>query len=65
MTVTDQGEGQIIEINWRATRIKTSSNDMIVIPNSGVAKAIVTNHGRRSEPHLCTIAVKVDRFAIG
>jgi len=65
ITVSDQVEGQVIEINWRATRIKTSSNDMIVIPNSVVAKALVTNHGRLSEPHLCTIAVKVDRFAIG
>jgi small-conductance mechanosensitive channel len=60
ITVTDHAEGQVIEINWRATRIKTGSNDMIVIPNSVVAKAIVTNHCRLNDPHLCTIRVKID-----
>jgi small-conductance mechanosensitive channel len=62
ITVTDHVEGQVIEINWRATRIKTGANDMIVIPNSVVAKAVVTNHRRRSDPLLCTLGVKVDHM---
>jgi small-conductance mechanosensitive channel len=60
ITVTDRVEGQIIEINWRATRIKTAANDMIVIPNSVVAKAIVTNHRRLDQPHLCTFELGID-----
>jgi small-conductance mechanosensitive channel len=60
ITVTDQAEGQVIEINWRATRIKTAANEMVVIPNSVVAKAIVTNHRRLNDPHICTIEVKID-----
>lgn len=60
ITVTDQAEGQIIEINWRATRIKTAANEMVVIPNSVVAKAIVTNHRRLNDPYICTIGVKID-----
>ena len=60
ITVTNEVEGQVIEINWRATRIRTSSNDLIVIPNSVVAKAIVTNHRRLNDAHLCTIGIKID-----
>jgi len=61
ITLTSEVEGQVIEINWRATRIKTASNDLIVIPNSVAAKAIITNHRRLNDPHLCTIAIKVDQ----
>jgi small-conductance mechanosensitive channel len=60
ITMPDHVEGQVIEINWRATRIKTSSNDIVVIPNSVIAKAVVTNHRRLNDPHLCTLRVKVD-----
>lgn len=62
ITVTDSVEGQIMEINWRATRLKTGSNDMVVIPNSVVAKAVVTNHSRLHEPYICTIRVKIDHI---
>jgi small-conductance mechanosensitive channel len=60
ITMNDTVEGQIIEIDWRATRIRAWSNDMIVIPNSVVAKAIVTNHRGRHDPHICTLRVAVD-----
>ena len=33
---------------------------MIVIPNSVIAKAIVTNHRRLNDPHVCTLALKID-----
>jgi small-conductance mechanosensitive channel len=60
ITIPDHVEGQVIEINWRATRIRTSSNDIVVIPNSVIAKAVVTNHRRLNDPHLCTLRIKVD-----
>lgn len=62
ITVTDHAEGQVIEINWRATRLKTAANDTIVIPNSVVAKAVVTNHRRRGEAPLRTLGVKIDHL---
>jgi small-conductance mechanosensitive channel len=49
-----------LSLNWRATRIKTTANDIIVIPNSVVAKAIVTNHRRLSDPYLCTVGLEID-----
>jgi len=41
----DIGEqvGQVLEMNWRATRLWTRNNDIISIPNSAVSKAKITN----------------------
>ena len=61
ITVVGGVEGQVIEINWRATRIKTLANDIVVIPNSVIAKAAITNHQQLVEPHFCTIELKVDQ----
>ena len=36
--------GQVIEINWRTTRLKTTEKNMIVIPNSKMGEAILTNY---------------------
>jgi small-conductance mechanosensitive channel len=60
ITVNGLAEGQVMEINWRATRIKTTSNDIIVMPNSVIAKAVVTNHRRLTDPLWRGIAVSVD-----
>jgi small-conductance mechanosensitive channel len=55
-------EGQIMEINWRATRIKTGTNDVTVIPNSVLAKAIVTNHSRSGDPYQCVLRVSASHL---
>jgi small-conductance mechanosensitive channel len=60
ITLNDNVEGQIIEIDWRATRIRTFANDMVVIPNSVIAKAIVTNHRKLNEPHMSSLSLKID-----
>jgi small-conductance mechanosensitive channel len=56
----EQVSGQVMQVNWRATRLKTWSHDMVVIPNSVASKAIVTNHSRPKGPHRCIIHLKVD-----
>ncbi|MGD0503667.1 MAG: mechanosensitive ion channel domain-containing protein [Steroidobacteraceae bacterium] len=60
ITMNDTVEGQIIEIDWRATRIRTFSNDMVVIPNSVIAKAIVTNHRKLDAPYISSLALNID-----
>ncbi len=60
ITVSTLAEGQVIEINWRATRLKTSSNDIMVMPNSVIAKAVVTNHRRVSDPLWRAVALSID-----
>ncbi len=60
ITLASQTSGQVMQVNWRATRLRTWSHDMIIIPNSLVTKAIVTNHSRPKGPHRCVITLGVD-----
>lgn len=36
-------EGTVVDINWRATHIKTTHNTIVIIPNSRISAAVVTN----------------------
>jgi small-conductance mechanosensitive channel len=36
-------EGSVVDIGWRATKIRALSNNVILIPNSKLAQSIVTN----------------------
>lgn len=42
--------GQVIEINWRTTRLKTTEKNMIVVPNSRMGETILTNY-MKPKPH--------------
>jgi small-conductance mechanosensitive channel len=59
ITISGGAEGRVIEINWRATLVKTAANDMTAIPNSVITKATVTNHRHRFDPHYSTVTLKV------
>lgn len=37
-------EGYVEDITWRTTRIRMLPNNMVVIPNSALAKSVVTNY---------------------
>ncbi|HBL60472.1 MAG TPA: small mechanosensitive ion channel, partial [Cyanobacteria bacterium UBA8803] len=37
-------EGEVIEINWRAVRIKTLDRDIIIIPNGNLGKENICNY---------------------
>lgn len=54
--IVGEHEGEIVEINWRATRLRTRQNIGIVIPNSVIAKAEIQNL------NLDTPSAAVDRF---
>jgi small-conductance mechanosensitive channel len=60
VTVTGEADGQVIEINWRATRIQCRSGDIMVIPNSVMAKVRVMNHYPASRGHVSTIGLELD-----
>ena len=36
--------GYVVDIGWRSTRIRTTFNNMVVIPNSRLADSIITNY---------------------
>ena len=37
-------EGYVIEIGWRSTRIQTTQRNLIIVPNSTLVSAIITNY---------------------
>ncbi|MEB8056219.1 mechanosensitive ion channel family protein [Pseudomonas fulva] len=55
----DGTEGKVLDIDWRATRLLTSSGSLAVIPNSVAAKARLLNHSRPADVHGVSISVVV------
>lgn len=53
-------EGEVIELNWRATHLRNGANDIVVIPNSAIAKMRIQNHSSGSKRHSGSLAVVVD-----
>ena len=41
---------KVIEINWRTTRLRTTQNNMIVVPNNVIGTSILTNY-MEPKPH--------------
>lgn len=57
----DSGEeGYVADITWRSTRIRTLSNNLIIVPNTKVAQAIVTNYDLPSQDLTVLVEVGVD-----
>ncbi len=51
-------EGYVDSIGWRSTHLRTLSNNLVVIPNATLSKAIITNYSLPS-PHVAT-SIRVD-----
>ncbi len=50
-------DGQVSEITWRATKIRTKAGNFVIVPNSTLSKDTITNY---SEPTIeCRIEVEV------
>ena len=56
VTINDQ-EGQIIDITWRRTEMRTRDGDLVVLPNSQLMKSTIVNHNRPTPAHRVTIVV--------
>ena len=52
-------EGKVIDINWRATRVLTSQNNVCSIPNSAVSETTVYNYHYPDETYIQKIKVYV------
>ena len=50
-------EGQVIEMNWRATHILTPRRDLAIVPNSTIAKSKILNVSSPTRIHGITVAV--------
>ena len=42
--------GYVVDVNWRSTRLRTWTNNLVIIPNSRFAETIITNYNKPDEP---------------
>jgi len=50
-------EGAVVEINWRSVRLRTRERDLLVVPNSVLAKEMILNTNQPTLLHAERIAV--------
>jgi small-conductance mechanosensitive channel/CRP-like cAMP-binding protein len=59
IVLSDGTEGRVVESTWRSTHILTGSNNVVVLPNSFLARLGVTNVSRPDETHLLALTVRI------
>jgi len=52
-------EGYVMQISWRSTRLRTQGNNVVFVPNSTMAKAVITNYSMPELRVSVTIPVRV------
>ncbi|MCZ8124405.1 MAG: mechanosensitive ion channel family protein [Magnetospirillum sp.] len=52
--------GQVVEINWRATRLRTADGNTVVMPNSKLAAAQIVNYDEPAPRYRTAIQVPLD-----
>jgi small-conductance mechanosensitive channel len=52
--------GEVIQMNWRSTHLKNGANDVVIVPNSSIAKMRIQNHSAGSRRYGETLTVLVD-----
>jgi small-conductance mechanosensitive channel len=52
-------EGYVLRIGWRSASLRTPSNNFVVIPNSTLAKAVITNFSRPDPRMSLSISISV------
>jgi small-conductance mechanosensitive channel/CRP-like cAMP-binding protein len=52
-------QGMVVDINWRTTRIRTRNGDMVVVPNSQLAKTSIVNYTAPEPLHRVVVALQV------
>ncbi|WP_122151840.1 mechanosensitive ion channel family protein [Paraburkholderia sp.] len=55
----DGVEGQVMEMNWRATHLLTSQGNIVIVPNSVAAKAKIVNNSRPATLHGVSITLEI------
>ncbi|WP_192257280.1 mechanosensitive ion channel family protein [Mesorhizobium caraganae] len=57
----DGTEGRIVETTWRSTHLLTAASNIVVLPNSVLAKVSLTNLSRPDERQLISVNVRIAR----
>jgi small-conductance mechanosensitive channel len=53
-------EGEVMEMNWRSTHLRNGANDIVIIPNSALAKIRIQNHSAGTRRYNGSLSVIVD-----
>jgi small-conductance mechanosensitive channel/CRP-like cAMP-binding protein len=59
ISIDGSTEGQVIEMNWRATQVLTAKRDLAIVPNSTIAKAKIINASSPTGIHGITVTVRL------
>ncbi|MGJ4858887.1 mechanosensitive ion channel family protein [Labrys sp. La1] len=59
IVLSDGTEGRVVETNWRATNLVTGAHNLVVLPNSLLAKLSLTNLSRPDETHWISQSVRI------
>ena len=59
----DNRSGMVIEVNWRATRLRTNDDTVIEIPHRQMASQTIINLNRPMRRHAIRISVNIDYSA--
>jgi small-conductance mechanosensitive channel/CRP-like cAMP-binding protein len=58
--VLDDGiQGRVVETNWRATHLLSGTNDLVVVPNSALAKARLVNQSSPDDTHGISLTLRI------
>ncbi len=57
--LSDGTEGRVVSSNWRSTHLLTAAHNLVVLPNSVLAKVGLTNISQPDENHQIIVSVRV------
>src|SRR5262249_44935951 len=57
-------EGRVVEITWRATRLRTKAGNYVIVPNNIVSKDAITNYSEPAAPTMIEVVVGVSYLAL-
>lgn len=57
--LSDGTEGRIVASNWRSTHILTATHNLVILPNSVLAKQSLTNVSKPDENHQITLSISI------
>ena len=53
-------EGEVVEITWRATKLRTRQGNQVIVPNSELAKSSIVNYSEPASPTRLEIDIGAD-----
>ncbi|WP_208247836.1 mechanosensitive ion channel family protein (plasmid) [Rhizobium sp. T1470] len=59
IVIDDTTQGRVVETNWRSTELLSGTNDLVVVPNSVLAKSRITNISGPDKSHGATLVVRL------